>query len=74
MLPTSADDGLVECVQAVALARVLSEHRSIHKYLQLHSPDPQGGLSCMLPRKSQPTSGTHVVCTADISVSCSAAD
>ena len=42
MLPTSADDGMIEFVPSVSLARVLAEHRSIHRFLTLHNSDPDG--------------------------------
>mmetsp|Transcript_13228 Transcript_13228/g.23573 ORF Transcript_13228/g.23573 Transcript_13228/m.23573 type:complete len:451 (-) Transcript_13228:1023-2375(-) len=43
VLPTSCEDGLVECVQdATVLARVLAEHKTINRYFALHSPCPNG--------------------------------
>lgn len=43
VLPTNVDDGLVECIlPSTALARVLAEHRSIHRYLAQFHPDPEG--------------------------------
>lgn len=42
MLATSPDDGLIECIPSMALANVISEHRSITRYLALHNPDPEG--------------------------------
>eukprot|EP00873_Tetraselmis_striata_P009874 jgi/Tetstr1/430138/TSEL_019971.t1 len=43
VLPTSSEDGLVECVQdATVLARVLADHRTINRFLALHSPQPDG--------------------------------
>lgn len=35
VLPTSSDDGLVEFVPSQSLSKVLSEHRTIAKYLQM---------------------------------------
>jgi hypothetical protein len=35
VLPTSADDGLVEFVPSTPLSVVLAEHRTIHRYLAL---------------------------------------
>ena len=42
VLPTSSDDGLVEFVPSTPLSRVLSEHRTIHKYLAQWQADPSG--------------------------------
>ncbi|KAK9811578.1 hypothetical protein WJX72_006428 [[Myrmecia] bisecta] len=42
VLPTSSDDGLIECVPSTALAKVLAEHRSIHRFLAERHPDPTG--------------------------------
>ena len=42
VLATSPDDGLIECIPSMALANVIAEHRSIARYLALHSPDPEG--------------------------------
>ncbi|KAK9813719.1 hypothetical protein WJX73_005251 [Symbiochloris irregularis] len=41
VLPTNVDDGLMECIlPSTALAKVLEEHRSIHRYLAQFHPDP----------------------------------
>ena len=45
VLPTSAEDGLIECVPSMALARVLAEHKSIHRYWALYNADPSGAES-----------------------------
>ncbi len=43
VLPTSIDDGLLEFVPSVPLSRVLAEHRTIRRYLQLQGgEDAQG--------------------------------
>lgn len=43
VLPTNVDDGLIECITpSTALAKVLAEHRSIHRYLAQFHPDPSG--------------------------------
>ncbi len=42
VLPTSSDDGLIEFVPSVPLARVLAEQRTIQRFLALHHPDPKG--------------------------------
>ncbi|KAL6752332.1 putative phosphatidylinositol 3-kinase [Haematococcus lacustris] len=42
VLPTSADDGLVEYVQSVPLSKVLADHRTIHKFLALSASDASG--------------------------------
>eukprot|EP00200_Dunaliella_tertiolecta_P009890 CAMPEP_0202375868 /NCGR_PEP_ID=MMETSP1127-20130417/6472_1 /ASSEMBLY_ACC=CAM_ASM_000462 /TAXON_ID=3047 /ORGANISM="Dunaliella tertiolecta, Strain CCMP1320" /LENGTH=1054 /DNA_ID=CAMNT_0048973485 /DNA_START=2551 /DNA_END=5712 /DNA_ORIENTATION=+ len=42
VLPTSSDDGLVEFVPSTPLSRVLSEHRTIHKYFSLTAAQPSG--------------------------------
>ncbi len=42
VLPTSAEDGLIECVPSMALARVIAEHKSIHRYWALYNADPSG--------------------------------
>jgi len=42
VLPTSSDDGLVEFVPSMPLSKVLSEHRTIHKYLAQWQADPAG--------------------------------
>ena len=41
VLPTSAGDGMIEYVPSVSLARVLAEHRTIHRFLLLHNEDPE---------------------------------
>jgi hypothetical protein len=58
VLPTSPEDGLIECVPSMALARVLAEHKSIHRYWALYNADPAGvaalslkGQAAMLPCK-----------------------
>ena len=51
VLPTNVDDGLMECIlPSTALAKVLEEHRSIHRYLAQFHPDP----SSAPPRKTDP--------------------
>lgn len=45
MLPTSATDGIIEYVPSVSLARVLAEHRTITRFLQIHHPDASGEAS-----------------------------
>ena len=42
VLPTSGDDGLVEFVPSTPLSKVLSEHRTIHRYLMQWQADPAG--------------------------------
>ncbi len=42
VLPTSADDGLVEFVPSAPLSTVIAEHRTIHKFLMLSQADPTG--------------------------------
>jgi hypothetical protein len=42
VLPTSSDDGLVEYVPSMPLSKVLSEHRTIHKYLAQWQSEPHG--------------------------------
>jgi len=42
VLPTSSDDGLVEFVPSTPLSKVLSEHRTIHKYFLLTAAQPSG--------------------------------
>ena len=42
VLPTSSEDGLIECVPSVALARVLAEHKTINRFLALKNADPAG--------------------------------
>ncbi|CAK0784160.1 hypothetical protein CVIRNUC_007363 [Coccomyxa viridis] len=42
VLPTSPEDGLIECIPSTALARVLAEHKSIHRYWALYNADPSG--------------------------------
>ncbi|CAD7699398.1 unnamed protein product [Ostreobium quekettii] len=42
VLPTTADDGLVEFVKSSALARILAEHKTIQRYFEQHHPDPAG--------------------------------
>ena len=44
VLPTSPEDGLIECIPSTALARVLAEHKSIHRYWALYNADPSGAL------------------------------
>ena len=45
VLPTSPEDGLIECIPSTALARVLAEHKSIHRYWALYNADPSGALN-----------------------------
>lgn len=46
VLPTGADEGLVEFIPSAPLSRVLSEHRSVHRWLLAQrkgsNADPQG--------------------------------
>jgi phosphatidylinositol 3-kinase len=42
VLPTGSDDGLVEFVPSAPLSRILSEHRTIHKFLAQTQADPTG--------------------------------
>jgi hypothetical protein len=42
VLPTSPEDGLIECVPSMALARVVAEHKSVHRYWALYNADPSG--------------------------------
>jgi phosphatidylinositol 3-kinase len=42
VLPTSSSDGLIEFVPSFPLAAILSEHRTIHRFLGLHQPDSTG--------------------------------
>ncbi|KAG1669979.1 hypothetical protein FOA52_016240 [Chlamydomonas sp. UWO 241] len=42
VLPTSGDDGLVEFVPSTPLSKVLSTHRTIHRYLSQWQADPGG--------------------------------
>jgi hypothetical protein len=42
VLPTSSSDGLIQFVPSVPLARLLADHRSIHRFLAMHHPDPKG--------------------------------
>ncbi|GAB4822067.1 hypothetical protein N2152v2_009113 [Parachlorella kessleri] len=42
VLPTSSSDGLIQFVPSMPLARLLAEHRSIHRFLAMHHPDPKG--------------------------------
>ena len=57
VLPTSPEDGLIECIPSTALARVLAEHKSIHRYWALYNADPSGALHtreycpCMCPHR-----------------------
>ncbi len=42
VLPTAPDSGMIEFVEAVPLARVLAEHRTITAFLNEHNPDGSG--------------------------------
>lgn len=42
VLPTSSEDGLIECVPSVALARVLAEHKTINRFFAISNADPTG--------------------------------
>ena len=43
VLPTSANDGLIEFVPfSLPLSQVLREHQSIHRFLSMRHPDPKG--------------------------------
>jgi len=42
VLPTAADSGMIEFVEAVPLARILAEHRTITAFLNEHNPDGPG--------------------------------
>jgi hypothetical protein len=42
VLPTGSDDGLVEFVPSAPLSRILSEHRTIHKFLAQTQADLTG--------------------------------
>lgn len=44
VLPTSSEDGLIECVPSVALARVLAEHKTINCFFAISNADPTGDL------------------------------
>ena len=45
VLASSSDHGMVEFVQgSVNLSNILSEHKSVSRYLALHNPDPEGPL------------------------------
>lgn len=57
MLPTSPEDGLIECIPSTALARVIAEHKSIHRYWALYNADPSGA---SIPKSSSP-----ILATAD---------
>ena len=59
VLPTNVDDGMIECIMpSTALARVLADHRSIHRYLAQFHPDPSGDSNC----------GLHLYCSCNIAV------
>ena len=45
VLPTAADSGMIEFVEAVPLARILAEHRTITAFLNEHNPDGPGAFS-----------------------------
>ncbi len=57
VLPTSASDGMIEYVPSISLARVLAEHRTISRFLQIHHPDPSGSspetFGCLASAASQ---------------------
>ena len=42
VLPTSSEDGLIECVPSVALARVLADHKTINRFFAINNADPAG--------------------------------
>ena len=44
VLPTSSEDGLIECVPSVALARVLADHKTINRFFAINNADPAGEL------------------------------
>lgn len=42
VLATSSSDGLIQFVPSLPLASILAEHRSIHRFVAMHHPDPKG--------------------------------
>lgn len=45
VLATSSEDGLIECIPSVAMARVLADHKTIQRYFAIHNPDASGTLA-----------------------------
>lgn len=57
MLATSSEDGLVEFIPSVAMARVLADHKTIQRYFAIHNADPSGNLKS--PASPPSTTSRH---------------
>lgn len=51
---------MIEYVPSVSLARVLAEHRTIHRFLLLHNEDPEG--AARRPTAAPPRPGRLRLC------------